>query len=922
MHDPAMGVVGKVIGRSPAWLNGACATGILVCSAFWESRAQTAQAPTFQYKEAKTPAESIDSIKLLERALELTQTALGPDDRAVAELAYRLAQRYDDAGDYDKALHFYERSLAIQEKEFGPEDRGVADCLNDLGCLQQELQNYDEALRLFQKSLTITEKVYGPDHFEVANTLSNIADTDVEKSDYLAALRAGKRALQIREKALGAGHPDVADSLCTLADAYRGMGDTTQATRAAERALAIAEKSLGSAHPLVADCLSSLADIQKDCGKLDQAIRLEKRALAINERISGQEHPDVFRNLSALAQIELLAGNLPEAVSTLGDLAARQRRYLARHFQTSSWKVASRVADVFRESSDILQTICAAAPAGWTNWMAADAAENSALSKGFWEEVQAAHAALEASQQTRVTELHAEFQKVESQLTRLPESESDAEKRDVKRLELEFQLSTITTELARRVGVVAQRIMEEKTSLTAIARELPPGTALLDFVQYRRYDFTAKTNQWKEQHYAAYVTFPLARDSTNLLIQRVDLGQVRPIDDAVQVICQRMSAGQYAAQDLSEGLQRVSQLIWGPLSKHLTNSSRLIICPDGQLSRLPFEMLPSLCSSNESYLQSGRYLIEEKTISYVGSGREIFRFTSSDPRRPSPLVGRSKDSKGDAALPATISSFVMGDPDFDFDLESVHERDGILQVSAGTSPLRSLTRDYHGMRFGRLPGAEAEARSIAKLLGDRTILKLGRDAREAELKAAVSPQVLLLATHGFFFSDQELRRTNGPLDAFLARGAARQRSFGEDSENPLMRCGIALAGANRAFTRTNSAAEDGLFTGLEASMLDLQGTELVILSACDSGNGEVRIGEGVMSLRRAFRIAGAQTVLASHWEVSDRATEELMTKFIELWRSGKPRADAWREAQLSLVHSKDLSSPYFWAAFTLTGQWN
>ena len=108
---------------------------------------------------------------------------------------------------------------------------------------------------------------------------------------------------------------------------------------------------------------------------------------------------------------------------------------------------------------------------------------------------------------------------------------------------------------------------------------------------------------------------------------------------------------------------------------------------------------------------------------------------------------------------------------------------------------------------------------------------------------------------------------------------------------------------------------------LMASLLNLQGTELVILSACDSGTGEVQIGEGVMSLRRAFRIAGAQTVLASHWKVSDKATSQLMTEFIRRWRSGEPRAKAWREAQLSLLHSKEFSNPYFWAAFTMTGQW-
>ena len=96
---------------------------------------------------------------------------------------------------------------------------------------------------------------------------------------------------------------------------------------------------------------------------------------------------------------------------------------------------------------------------------------------------------------------------------------------------------------------------------------------------------------------------------------------------------------------------------------------------------------------------------------------------------------------------------------------------------------------------------------------------------------------------------------------------------------------------------------------------------MLILSACNSGSGEAKIGEGMISLRRAFRIAGAEAVLASHWKVNDKATSQLMTEFTRRWRSGEPRAQAWREAQLSLLHSKDFSNPYFWAAFTLTGQW-
>ena len=220
---------------------------------------------------------------------------------------------------------------------------------------------------------------------------------------------------------------------------------------------------------------------------------------------------------------------------------------------------------------------------------------------------------------------------------------------------------------------------------------------------------------------------------------------------------------------------------------------------------------------------------------------------------------------------------------------------------------------------------------MAALLGGNRVLRLGKDAREAELKAVVSPRVLHLATHGFYLSDQEFRRTNALRDSWVGSIGTRWNASlpREDWENPLVRCGIALAGANH-FTKSEirnpkSEIEDGLLTGLEASLLNLQGTELVILSACDSGTGEVKIGEGVMSLRRAFRIAGAESVLASHWKVNDRATTKLMTEFMRRWHDGQPRAKAWRDAQFSLLHSKgtkeDFSIPYFWAAFTLTGQW-
>jgi CHAT domain-containing protein len=337
-------------------------------------------------------------------------------------------------------------------------------------------------------------------------------------------------------------------------------------------------------------------------------------------------------------------------------------------------------------------------------------------------------------------------------------------------------------------------------------------------------------------------------------------------------------------------------LVYEPLAGHLTNVLHLIICPDGQLSRVPFEMLPV----------GNKYLVEEKTIGYVPSGREVVRFSSSAVN-----VHNSK-------------SVVMGNPDFNFNLADALPLNSAIQLASAPSALRSLSRDYDGLKFQPLPGAEAEARGVTKLLGDGAILYLGADAREAELKAVQSPRVLHLATHGFYFPDQEFNSTNSSAKPNQTRRLPYAKK--NNWENPMVRCGIALAGANHAMQITNALAEDGLLTGLDASLLNLQGTELVILSACDSGTGDVKIGEGIMSLRRAFLIAGAESVLASHWPVSDKATSRLMTEFMRRWRAGEPRAQAWREAQLELLRSKgakeDFSNPYFWSAFTLTGQWN
>ncbi len=856
-----------------------------------------------------------EALALCKRSLAITEIAYGKQSRQFARCLDDMAQVYYARGDFAQTLSLEEQCLGILEKLLGGNHPDVAVFLGNIGIIEIHLGNYVDAMKHLQRSLEINESVFGRQSREVAFSLNNLAAKFGALGDWKTVLNLEEESLAIAEKLSGAESRLAVACLENVGAAYKQQGQYSQALSCYSRSLAITEKIYGREHPNVARLLNNIAEVYQATDDLTRAEEYYQRSLSLNVKLLGEAHPSVVGSLHGLAMLLYSSGKIADSIGTFVRVARLQRANSTSQLSQLRGKNSLLFGDRMFYLAETFHSACAEAAQKNLAMAKTGGAEQLALNKALLEEFEATSAALETDPKTSTQTLREKYAAAQNQLAHFSESKLDPADRDVKRRELQDELTQLETKLAERVGLVAQTIHERNLTLTDIARSLPPQSALVDFIQYRRYDFAAKgtPNGWKEQRCAAYLTFPLAGASTNVVVERVDLGEAAPINEAVELVCKRMSAGQFAAKDLPAALQKLSQLVYAPLAEHLKNVSHLIICPDGQLSRLPFEMLQV----------GNKFLVEEKTISYVTSGREVVRLASSKSN-----VQSSKP-------------LVMGNPDFDFDLKSFPEK-RVTRVpnsneetraesgasvahssENGLAVTRSLSRDYRGLKFPPLPGAEAEARSVAKLLGGDGVLRLRAEAREAELKSVQSPRVLDLATHGFFLSDQEFSPTNsGNAELLVGLGAPQRVSTTKtDWENPLVRCGIALAGANRARQIPNAVAEDGLLTGLEASLLNLQGTELVILSACDSGAGEVKIGEGVMSLCLAFRIAGAETVLASHWKVSDKATSLLMTEFMHRWRAGGSRANAWREAQLTLLRSKDFSNPFFWSAFTLTGQW-
>jgi CHAT domain-containing protein len=232
-----------------------------------------------------------------------------------------------------------------------------------------------------------------------------------------------------------------------------------------------------------------------------------------------------------------------------------------------------------------------------------------------------------------------------------------------------------------------------------------------------------------------------------------------------------------------------------------------------------------------------------------------------------------------------------------------------------------VSRDQgSGSTLPQLPGTGAEVAAIAKLMQEhqwKTTVYTNELALKTVVERADSPRVVHLATHGFFLPDQQIKMDR------MGQGESQPTGI----EDPMLRSGLYFAGANRTLAGkpAGEGLDNGVLTAMEAGNLNLRGTELVVLSACNTGQGDVKNGEGVFGLRRALEEAGAQAVLMSLWSVPDEETLELMQLFYKKWLGGMEIHEALKEAQLEMReqvrkshNGKDL--PYYWGAFVLVGR--
>ncbi len=826
-------------------------------------------------------------------AITIREKELGKEHPKYASSLNNLASLYSAMGWYEKAEPLQIEAKAIWEKALGKEHSDYAVCLANLGILYYHTGNYKKAEAIYLEAKVLREKSLGKEHPDYVSSLYNLVVLYMAMGNYEKAEPLIIESKAIYEKSLGKEHPEYAGILNYLALLCKKTGNYEKAEAVYLESKAIYEKILGKEHPKYASSLNDLASLYRDLGNFEKAEPIYLEAKAIWKKSLGNEHPEYAKALNNLAFLYENKNRFPASDLLLTELSALEQARLSKAASFLSELELTNYTATFQSTGDDLASYLLARPSGLPGVLPAMAYDHALFFKGFLltaaEGLNTRSTAAPASEEINL--------RLKSYRRRLAAEYAKpvAERKGV--AELEEKANSTEKELARTVTGYADAIRQVKWQ--EVQRVLKRDEMALELVHFQ-VNFPKNTDSTL---YAALLLLPGAEQPTF-----IPLFEEKSLDSILQTQGERKADyvnGIYAlaergAKPLGKPQKTLYDLLWKPLEPHLQGVQTIYFSPSGLLHRLNLAAIPI---SMDSMLGDRYHLVE------LGSTRQLVVPSVGSPARK---IANTAVLFGGITYDADTTA--MSQANAGLDSISITSR-GELSFSYTDSTLRVGT-------WRTLPFTDREVKSVEKTLnsaGFQIETRRSFAATEEAFKSIgagdkPSPRVLHLATHGFFFPDP--KNSPSPLERGL--GGEAEPVF-KRSDHPMIRSGLLLAGANYAWATGKSlrpGMEDGILTAYEISQMNLSNTELVVLSACETGLGDIQGNEGVYGLQRAFKIAGAKYLIMSLWQVPDQETSVFMSVFYKHWLEGKKDIpEAFRTTQQEM--RERFINPYQWAGFVL-----
>jgi CHAT domain-containing protein/tetratricopeptide (TPR) repeat protein len=776
----------------------------------------------------------------------------------------------------------------------------LGDTLALLAELYRETGDFKQAETFHSQILKRRRDLFGEEHRQYAVALHNYGIFKWRQERFQFAEELLQRELQITEE-LAPNSRDSAHSRESLALAKMSLGKLSEAASLFQAALKIYDSLPGNERDRYRT-LSNLAFLHIFDGKHDEALTLFSEAANGRKALLGEEHLDYADTLADAARLRLMRGEFERAVAATRHSLAITRRSLELTSAAQSERQQLAMASLFRDRLDLLLTAAEKAPE-----TASDTFSEILAWKGSTLVRQRAMRQL--SQQESIASKYKQLQVITMRIASLTRTTPSSTE------EIAAWKATLSSMMSQKESVEAELsqasvdfdFSRTSPSLASLAGALPKDAVLVDYFAYDKLSPHPTKGQFQRSpSLMASIVKPGGS------VKLVYFGSATVIAGAIDTWRETFGI---SPESRSAG-RRLRRAIWEPILPAIGDATTILVSNDGPLGRLPLAALPGRAENS--------YLIEDHRIAMVPVPQMI----------PS-LVTRSERRE----LPKHL--LVMGDVDYDDPAQ------GLLAVNQTPSPLPwdrgGMSRARAGSEsFARLQHTAGEIAVIERLYknqgwskSDGIVILDRQDATEARFRE-LAPQCyqLHLATHGFFAAPSVSSADNSQSPP------SAKRLVGEDGftirgVSPGLLSGLAFSGAN---AKPQPNRDDGILTADEIAFLPLDGVELVVLSACETGLGEVAGGEGLLGIQRSFQVSGARTTVASLWKVPDLATRLLMEQFYKnYWGKEKmSRLDAMRAAQLWVLnHPDDLrgvsrdaeelrnrkTPPEYWGAFVLSGDW-
>lgn len=821
-----------------------------------------------------------DAEATFEQAYKGLHRLFGDDNRSTLVAMNDLGQCYEKIGLYDKAEPLLKQALAKLAEDFGPAHPATLRARNNLALMYENQGDFREAEPLYLTSLALMRQVHGDSDADTIAAENNLAYLYLLEQRYTQSVDLFKQVRTGWTRLVGADHQDALTATSNLARVYERMGQYGQAEPLFEQALAARERVFGPDHMDTIRAMIDLGGLYMHEGRLTRAHALLTDALTRAELVLGKEHPYTFDALDLLSRTDEKLGDLQAAVKLAETGMKRRSDFLNRVLWTTGENSREGYLRLVQPELDRYLTLIAQldpADAGKKEL------EVSLERKGLLLRVTSQldqvsvlgknPALKQAAQQLQI--VHRKL----ASLTLSGPTQATPGHRVAAMHALEQRLN----DLQRQLGRASARYRDSVAgvSLARLEQALPGHTALVDFTIY---------DQHGQQKMLAGIAI---KNAGKVKFDLVKYADMESINDAILNYRKMIQDDMADDREIRDAGRRANDLIWAPIAHVLQGTKVVYLVPDGMLNILPFDALVT---------RSGKYLVQTNDVRILTSARDLLPSDLKSARgRYLVLAGPNYNAEGGAeekqpAVPTTRRVTYL--------------QLGILAAGSG----------LRGLRFSPLPGARREGRLVTKLVeesGKPGAGYFGVHAREAVLSDLEQPPAILhLATHGFFLEES---------DNLHKRLLKEQRGIDEfvppPGDNPLLRAGLAFAGANGNAPHLGdiNTRNDGVLTAMEVPDLDLSGTRLVVLSACETGPGEIDDGEGVYRLRRAFQEAGVAQVVSSLWEVSDAGTRALMAAFYKRLLAGETPRAALRNTELSMIDSPRWGYPYIWSAFMIVG---